>query len=142
MTEDTEPKEDVNWSVCPAKLRPKRAMLAWFVIVMVGLAIMGTSIGLGVCMAGVLIATQATFLFTTHYAITEDGLRAKYPLKTKFYTWKQIQRVKFFKEACFLFTRKKPSNLDGWSGMTVMYGDDRDRIVNAINAHLEGGVAT
>lgn len=128
---------EMEWSACPAKMHPKRAVFAWLIIVFFGAVIVTTNLILGICMAGVLIATQATFLFSTRFTISEDGLRAKYPIRTKFYAWKQIRRSKFFKEACFMFTRKKPSNLDSWTGMTVFYGENRDEIIAAIKSHLQ-----
>lgn len=128
---------EMEWSVCPAKMYPKKAMFAWLVIVVFGGVIVSTNLILGICMVGVLIATQATFLFSSRFTISEDGLKAKYPIRTKSCTWKQIRRAKFFKEACFMFTRKKPSNLDGWTGMTVFYGENREVIIAAIKSHLE-----
>ena len=128
---------EMEWSVCPAKMYTKRAVFGWLIIVLFGGVIVTTNLILGICMAAVLIATQATFLFSTRFTISEDGLLAKYPIRTKFCAWKQIRRANFLKEACFMFTRKKPSNLDGWTGMTVFYGENRDEIIAAIKSHLE-----
>jgi hypothetical protein len=97
---------------------------------------------LGICLTAILIATQAVFFFTTTYTIDKKGLVAKFPIRKKQYTWEQIRRVKYFKEACFLFTRKKPSNMDGWTGITVMYGDKRDEVIRVIKSHLLEGTAT
>ena len=138
--EAKEPVE-MQWKVCPAKLHPKKAIWASILIVAVGIAIASSGILLGIALVGVLIATQAIFFFTTAYTIDEKGLVAKFPLRKKQYSWEQVRRVKFFKEACFLFTRKKPSNMDGWTGISVMYGDKREEVIAAIKSHLHEGTA-
>jgi hypothetical protein len=132
----------LQWKICPAKMYPKKAVFGWILILVVGFLISTTSIVLGICLTAILIATQAVFFFTTTYTIDKKGLVAKFPIRKKQYTWEQIRRVKYFKEACFLFTRKKPSNMDGWTGITVMYGDKRDEVIRVIKSHLLEGTAT
>ncbi len=139
--DDKKTTEEIKWTACPAKNHPRKAVFAWCIILLCGSLIITTNLVLGLCMIAVLVGTQSTFLFTTRFTISEDGLKAKYPLRTKFYTWEQIRRATFFKEACFLFSRKKPSNLDGWSGIAVFYGADQDKIVAAIKARLGTEVA-
>ncbi|MBC8202000.1 MAG: hypothetical protein H8E86_08130 [Planctomycetes bacterium] len=133
---------EMQWRVRPAKLHKTKAIWASIFIVAVGLAIASSGILLGIALVGVLVGTQAIFFFTTAYSIDEKGLVAKFPLRKKQYSWEQVRRVKFFKEACILFTRKKPSNLDGWTGITVMYGDNRDEVIRSIKSHLLEGTAT
>jgi hypothetical protein len=140
--ENETPIEEITWSVRPAKLHPKKAAFALVVDIGFGALIASNSLILGICMTGVLVGTQATFLLTTHFTLSKEGVRAKYPFRTKYYTWEQIRRAKFFKEACYLFTRKKPSNLDGWSGIAVFYGEDRNQIVSTIKARLGPEVVT
>ena len=139
--EETAPIE-MQWKICPAKMYPKKAVLGWFLILVFGFFISSTSIILGIGLTGVLIATQATFLFTSSFAINNDGLVAKYPIRKKQYAWEQVRRVKFFKDTCYLFRRKKPSNMDGWFGISVFYGDRRDEVVSAIKSHLRKDVTT
>jgi len=134
--EDKTPIEEITWSVRPANSHPKKAAFALLVDFGFGALIASNSLILGICMTGVLIGTQATLLLTSHFTISESGVKAKYPVRTKYYKWEQIRRAKFFKEACYLFTRKKPSNLDGWLGIAVFYGKDRDGIVTTIKARL------
>ncbi|MBC8202947.1 MAG: hypothetical protein H8E91_03875 [Planctomycetes bacterium] len=140
--EDITTTKEIKWSVRPAKMHPKKAVFALLVDLGFGALIASNSLILGICMTAVLIGTQATFLFTSKFTISEAGVKAKYPARTKYYTWEQIRRAKFFKEACYLFTRKKPSNLDGWSGIAVFYGEDRDKIVAAIKSRLSSEVAS
>ena len=138
--EEVSPVE-MQWKICPAKMYPKKAFFGWTLILFVGLMISSTSILLGVCLTGVLIATQATFLFNSTFTISSKGLVAKYPFRKKQYNWEQVRRVAFFKDVCYLFSRKKPSNMDGWSGIAVIYGDNREDVVSVIKSHLGEDVA-
>lgn len=133
---------EMQWKVCPAKLHPKKALWAALFIFAIGFAIASSGFVLGLALGAVLVGTQSIFFFTTTYTINAKGLFAKFPIRKKQYTWEQVRRVKFFKEACFLFTRTKPSNMDGWSGITVMYGDKQDEVIAAIKSHLLEGTAT
>ena len=141
LMEEAEPVV-IRWKICPAKIFPKKAFFGWLVIIIVGFMISTTSLVLGLCLTAVLIATQATFLFSSTFSITEDGIVARYPLRKKEYTWKQIKRIKFFHDACYLFRRRKPSNLDGWSGIPVFYGENREAVIAAIQSHMSGDVVT
>jgi len=140
MEEST--KTEMKWKICPAKMYPKKAVIGWVIIIGLGLAIASTNIILGLCLTAVLIATQATFLFPSTFSITDDGVIAIYPIRRKHYSWSQVRRVKFFKDVCYLFSRKKPSNLDGWSGMALFYEENREDVIQAIRDHLREGVAT
>ena len=135
------PKLEMRWKVCPASMHPKKAVFGWAIILFFGFFIASNSIILGVALTTLLVATQATFLFPTTFTIDEEGLRAKYPIRRKFYSWSSIRRVQFFKEACYLFTRKKPSKLDSWSGIPVFYGVEKEEVVAAIKAHLDEDIA-
>ena len=130
----------LQWKICPAKMYPKKAIFGWSLILFVGFLISTTSLVLGICLTAILIATQATFLFYSTFTIDDDGVIAKYPFRKKHYAWDQVKRVAFFKDVCYLFSRKKPSNLDGWSGIAVIYGDRRGDVIARIKSHLREGV--
>ncbi len=131
---------EMQWKVCPAKIYPQKALFGWVLIIVLGLMISTTSILLGICLTGVLIATQATFLFHSTFTITNEGLVAKYPFRKKQYKWEQVRRVAFMKDVCYMFSRKKPSNLDGWTGIAVLYGDNRDIVIEKIKSYLNKDV--
>ena len=135
-------QEELKWRVSLAKMYPKKAVLGWTIILVVGILISSTSILLGVGLTIVLIATQATFLFPSTFVIYQRGILANYPIRKKFYSWDHIRRALFFKDACYLSRRKKSSIFDGWTGLAVFYGDKREEVVDAIKSHLREGVAT
>lgn len=132
----------IEWRVWPASLRPKQAISTWILIVVLGYVILDTDLITGVLLLGLFIASLSTFLFPSRFKIDDEGMTARYPIRKKYYKWSQVRRAKFFDEACYLFSRKKPSNLDGWSGIAVFYGNQKDEIVASVKAHLQEGVAT
>lgn len=135
-------KTSIEWRVWPASFRPKQAISTWILIVVLGYVILDTDPITGVLLLGLFIASLSTFLFPSKFKIDNEGMTAKYPIRKKYYKWSQVRRAKFFDDACYLFTRKKPSNLDGWSGIAVFYGDQKDEIVASIKDHLQEGVGT
>jgi len=134
MIESTQPT--LKWSVRPASLHPKKAAFASSLIVIVGALMVTSDLLLGILAVCVLIATQATFFFPSTFSIDADGIRAKYPIQRKYYRWSQVRRVMFGKDSCCFFTRKKPSTLDGFSGLPVLYGAKRDEIEAVIKQYL------
>lgn len=131
-----------QWRVCPAKMQPKKAMCTWVVIIIIGAAVVSTDPIVGSVLMLLFIGSLSAFLFPTTYTIDEEGVRAHFPIRKKYYAWEQVRRVKFFNDACYLFTRKKPSILDGWSGVALFYGEGKSEIVSAIKSHLREDVAT
>ena len=133
---------EMRWRVCPAMIHPKKGVFAWIVILVIGVLIVQTAPIVGSVLMLFFIGSLATFLFPSTFTIDEDGLLARYPIRKKYFAWEQIRRVKFFNDACYLFTRKNPSNLDCWSGIAVYYGEGKNEIIASIKSHLREDIAT
>ena len=104
------------------------------------MALLATDLISGIVAPIFMVAAMASFLFPSTYKLDGDGLHAHQLIRKKFYAWKQIRRVKFLDEVCYLFKRKNPSITEG--GMMVFYGTRKDEISSAIKSHLHEGVAT
>ena len=133
---------EVQWRVRPATHHPIKALCTWLVILVIGTMIVTTDPIVGSVLLLLFIGSLSTFLFPSTFTIDEVGVLANHPIRKKHYTWEQVRRVKFFNDACYLFTRKKASNLDGWSGIAIFYGDSKNKIVESIKSHLREDVAT
>ena len=133
---------EVQWRVRPATHHPIKALCTWLVILVIGIMIITTDPIIGSVLLLLFIGSLSTFLFPSTFTIDEVGVLANYPIRKKHYMWEQVRRVKFFNDACFLFTRKKPSTLDRWSVMAIYYGNCKNEIVASINSHLREDVAT
>ncbi len=135
-------KNTIEWRVWPASMQPRRCIFAWAIIAISGALIMSTDLIIGILLTVLFIGSLSTFLFPSRFRIDQEGLTAMYPIRKKYYKWSQVRRAKFFNDACYLFTRKKPSNLDGWSGIAVYYGNRKDEIAALLKAHLQEGVVS
>ena len=139
---DSRANKSIEWSVCPAMLSPVKGACVWLFISALGVAIMQTDFLLGLLLFGLLVGLLSSFLFSTNFCISEKGLIAKYPIRTKRYGWDQIRRVKFFDDSFYLFSRHKPSSLDNWYFMSVFYGDKKAEVHSAVTEYLREDVVT
>lgn len=130
-----------SWTCNPSDIHPVKRVFAWGCVVLFGGSIIMSNVLLGVALTIVLIASIATFLFPSRFTIDDSGVTASYPLRKKFYEWSQIRRLKMFQHSAYMFKRKKPSNLDGWTGLTLFFNSDRDEIVKRLNHFLSEEVA-
>jgi len=133
-------QNEMKWRVCPAQLQPWKGACAWFVIVAVGVTIIDTNLYVGISSLVFMLIALAPFIFPSNFIIDAEGIHAKYPLTSKYYTWDQVRRAIFFKDSCALFTRKKPSSTG--PGMRIFFNKQADNIVIAIKSHLREDVAT
>ena len=125
-----------EWQCNPSRLYPVKRVIAWVCIVGFGASIIATDLIMGVLLTAVLLGSLSSSLFTSRFSINAQGVFARYPLRSKFYAWDQIRRVKTFQHVGYLFKRKKPSNLDGWIGLSLYFGAQREEIMEAMNTHL------
>ena len=129
-----------SWTCNPSDIHPVRRVFAWSCVVLFGGSIIMSNALLGVALTAVLIASIATFLFPSKFTLDPSGVTAKYPLRKKFYEWSQIRRLKVFQHSAYMFKRRKPSNLDGWTGLTLFFNANRDEIVTHLDHYLSEDV--
>ena len=130
-----------SWTCNPSAIHPVKRVFALGCIVLFGGSIIMSNVLLGVVLTAVLIASIATFLFPSTFSIDQSGITACYPLRKKYYQWSQIRRFKMFQHSAYMFKRKKPSNLDGWTGLALFFNADREEIVKRLNQFLSEEVA-
>ena len=66
-----------------------------------------------------------------------DGITADYPFGRKRLLWMELRRFGHGAHGGFLSTRGRPSRME--RGMHVLFGDQRDSIVERIRARLSNG---
>ncbi len=130
-----------SWTCNPSDIHPVRRVFAWGCVILFGSSIIMSNAILGVALTAVLIASIATFLFKSTFTIDQSGITASYPLRKKFYEWSQIRRLKMFQHSAYMFKRKKPSNLDGWTGLALFFNSNREEIVKHLDRFLSEDVA-
>ncbi len=138
---ETSEPSTYSWTCNPSDSHPVRRVFAWGCVILFGGSIVLSNALLGFMLTLILIASIATFLFTSTFTIDQSGITAKYPLRKKFYAWSQIRRLKVFQHSAYIFKRKKPSSFDGWSGLALFFSTNRDEIVKHLDYYLSEDVA-
>ena len=89
--------------------------------------------------AVVLVATLNRFYFRRRFDIDAEGITARFPLRTKRFRWADTRRFIVDANGGFLSPRAKRSRLDAWQGLHVLFGRQREPVIERIRAHLAGG---
>lgn len=130
-----EQPEPFTWRAHPARRRPVAAVFAAGVIVAVAAACaLSTNIYWGVLAFVLLVLSLQRFFFPSRFTIDEQGVTARYLLGTKSYGWSEIRRFCHDCHGVHLSTRGRPSRLDGYRGMQLLFGPSRDEVLRRIRA--------
>jgi len=137
------PREEYSWQAHPARERAGHAAAAAFVVVVLGLMcglLMQNSLW-GVLAVAVMAAALNRFFFPSRFSIDEEGITARYPLRSRRLRWADLRRFAHDGEGGYLSTRTRPSRLDAWRGMHVLFGGRGEDVVPRIRARLPRGTA-
>ncbi len=93
----------------------------------------------GVFAALVLLAGCNRFFFPTKYELTEEGISARYPLKTVRYQWPELRRFVYDRTGGFLSPRAKRSFLDEYRGISLLFAQEPQKVVQEICQRLPSG---
>ena len=86
----------------------------------------------------VLVATLNRFYFRSHFDIDADGITARFPLRTKRCRWSDVRRFVVDANGGFLSPRAKQTRLDAWQGLHILFGSDREPVIERIRSHVAG----
>jgi len=137
------PREEYSWQAHPARERAGHAAAATFVVVVLGLlsgALMQSS-WWGVLAVALMAAALNRFFFPSRFTIDDEGITARYPLRSRRLRWADLRRFVHDDEGGYLSTRARPSRLDAWRGMHLLFGRRREDVVPRILAHMPGEAA-
>lgn len=130
--------EPVEWTSHPARQRPRDAVMAVFVVMMVAGAagIFGGGSGWAVLAVVVLLLALNRFFFPSRFKIDEQGITASYPIRRQKLKWNRVRRFIHDDNGGYLSTRARRSWTDAYRGMHIQFGDDRRGIIDLINAKV------
>lgn len=120
--------EPLAWRAHPAADRPAQAVLAIGIILVVAGFVYVTSESIGFALLSVLLLTAALnrFFLPSRFTIDEEGITAAYPLRRLRHKWNELQRFVWDDYGGYLSTRARPSRLDAYRGMHLLF-EERDR---------------
>jgi hypothetical protein len=138
-----------EWRAHPAREHAGRALAGAALIAAVAAAVLATVLldggGLGGALAwsggaaALLVLSTHRFYLPSRYAIDDEGITAISWLGRRHLRWADLRRFTCDANGGYLSTRARPSRLDAFKGMHVLFGDQRDEVVAAIRAHLGQG---
>jgi len=70
----------------------------------------------------VLVVGANRFFFPTRYELDDEGITARFPLKTSRYRWAELRRFVYDRSGGFLSPRAKRSFLDEYRGISLLFG--------------------
>lgn len=130
--------EEMCWTAHPARERSAAAVTASCVVLCAAVLVYLVFDGLwwGVGAASLLVATLNRFYFPSRFQIDDDGITARYLFRRQRLKWKDIRRMVCDGHGAYLSLRSRASRLDAYSGMHVLFGRQRDAVVEQLRAHL------
>ncbi len=135
------PAAAFTWHAHPAGERTGPAVLGLVIVAALAAAVWATvhSVTGAVVSAIVLVVSLNRFYFRSHFEIDSDGIIARYPLRTQRLRWSDTRRFVVGHYGGFLSGRSKPSRLDAWQGLHILFGRQRATVIDRIQAHLGEG---
>lgn len=134
-----------RWTAHPARQHRGKAACAGGAIVMLAMGVhVAAGPGLWALPAALAAAIAITlslnrFFFPSRFTIDDEGITGRYPLRTLRRHWADLHRFVTDRHGGFLSTRPRPSRLDVFSGMHLLFGVDREAAVQRIREHLREG---
>jgi hypothetical protein len=97
------------------------------------------SLYLGVLALVLLWVSVAPFLLPTHYVVSDLGVEERRGWRRRFRPWTGLRRVDIGRDAALLSPLARPSWLDRYRGLVLLFdGADRDLVVKLIAQKLPG----
>lgn len=135
-TEDAEPA--LEWTCHPVKRKPLvSALVTLFIFVVVALVFYTTSSrAFGVLAAVVMLASLAKFYFPTTYRLTNDRITIKTTTQTLRKDWSIYRSCYPDKNGILLSPFVRPSRLENFRGIYLMFANNRDEVTEFVKAHI------
>lgn len=128
----------VTWRVHPARERPLAACGALTVIApMAWLAAdLMQHAAWGIFAAVVLLVALQRFFLPSEYRVDAEGVTVRLPWRTQRYRWQAVRRFVYGERGGFLSSRARPSALDAFGGMPLLFDRRREEVISCIRRHL------
>ena len=129
-----------DWTAHPARERPREVALVVAVLFLTAGAVLASfqSLFLMVLATIILVITVSQFLFPTHYTITDVDVSERRLWVRKSRRWQDLRRVQVGVGAVLVSPFRKPSWMDRYRGLILMYGStDKDELVRIVKQQVD-----
>jgi hypothetical protein len=133
-----------SWQAHPARERAGAAVFGIVVVILLAAAAgqMMQSLWWTIFALALFLVFLNRFFFPSRFVIDEEGITARYPLRRLRLRWTDLRRFVHDRYGAFLSTRARRSWLDGYRGMHILFGDQRQAVLDRIRAHLPEGAGS
>jgi hypothetical protein len=132
--------EYLEWSVFPFLEDRRRSAVVVAVVVAVGVLVFVAfkDIFLTVLSLAILLVSLHTFFTKTSYRLAEDGVTVRTVGVKTFKAWSAFKRYSADRKGVTLSPFAKPSRLDPFRSVRLLYGGNRDEVVAFISKRVGG----
>lgn len=127
------------WSIRPAVGRPGAMVFAVSTIIIMSalIGVMGGDWIWGALSAVLLFLTSSRFFLTSRISITPEGIRAEFPLRTRFMAWHEIESIRHDQSAALISLRKRRLRKAEY---TVLFNETADQALKSMIRFAPSGV--
>jgi hypothetical protein len=128
----------LEWKCHPVKRRPMVSVLVTVFIMVVGVLVHYATESrlLGMLAAIVLLASLAKFYFPTVYRLSDRGVTVKTTTQTLTKPWSMYRSFYPDKNGVLLSPFGRPSRLETFRGIYLMFNNNRDEVIAFITPRL------
>ena len=134
-----EPDGTFEWSIRPAVGRPGAMVFAVSTIIIMSslIGVMGGDWIWAALSAVLLFLTTSRFFLTSRISISSEGIRAQFPLRTRFMPWSEIVSIRHDGSAALIRSRSRR-----WrkAKCTVLFDDPADMAIESMLRFAPDGV--
>jgi len=136
QTEEAKPA--LEWACHPVKRKPLVSVLVTlFILAVVAIVFYTTASRVfGVLAAVVMLASLAKFYFPTTYRLTYDRITIKTTTQTLHKDWSIYRSCYPDKNGILLSPFVRPSRLESFRGIYLMFNNNRDEVTSFVKAHI------
>jgi hypothetical protein len=141
MSSEALPPSQFAWQAHPARERLGRAVVGVAVVILLaGIAgVLMESSGFGILALLILVLALNRFFFPSHFSIDAEGITASYPLRRLRKRWADLRRFVVDANGGYLSARARGSRFDAFGGMHVLFGEQRQTVIEQIRGRLTDG---
>ncbi|MFQ5653776.1 MAG: PH domain-containing protein, partial [Planctomycetota bacterium] len=87
-------------------------------------------------LAALLVLALNRFYFPSRFRIDDEGITARYTLRRQRCRWSEVRRFRHDERGAWLTPRSRPSRLDAYRGMHILFGRHREEVIERIRRCL------
>ena len=130
---------ELSWTAHPAKRRPRDLALVCAVALLTAGAVLMSfeSLFLTGLSALIICVSTASFLFPTHYRISDRGMEERRLWTRRARSWADLRRLQVGKDAALISPFARKNRLDRYRGFLVLFdGSDREQVVSELRRRM------